>query len=193
VTVNRSKYAVVGLLLLVACARPLADGALPGKDGGREDRPFVAVWRHTDGFVSKADAPYLRVAVWDDGRILFAADPKKWGHDLRRGRVANDRVARLKAALRETGVFDLKGHCYLGPDMPIDCMMADLGDRKQALYWVEGMTEWMDKPHKKAFVRCWTAVNDLALATRPAESEPAGERFGPVPKSWYLKRMIQSE
>jgi hypothetical protein len=158
------------------------------------DRPFLAIWRRDDGFVSKSEAPYLRLAIWDDGRVLFAEDPDKWGHELLRGKIAAYRVVRLKQALIDTGVFDLKGHCYLGPDLPTDCIMIAIAEKKQMLYWVEGMMTWVEsKPHRVEFVKCWKAVNNLGLVACPDDFEPAGERFRQAPKSWYLKKAIQSE
>jgi hypothetical protein len=63
----------------------------------------------------------------------------------------------------------------------------------QMLYWVEGMVSWMEKPHRRDFVRSWTAVNDLAAWACPDQFEAAQERFKKPPRSWYLKEMIQSE
>lgn len=158
------------------------------------DRPFLAIWRDNDGYVLKSQAPYLRVAIWDDGRVAFAKDPTKWSHDLVHGRIAPYRVERLKKALLETGVFELKGYCYLGPDMPTDCVMVNLGEKKQMLYWVEGQTAWMEsKPHRMDFVRSWKAVNALALVACPDQFESVGEPFKGPAKSWRLKRAIQSE
>ena len=59
---------------------------------------------------------HLRIAIWDDGRIRFAEDQKKWSHALRQGRISADQIARLKEDILKTGVFDLKGYCYLVPD-----------------------------------------------------------------------------
>ena len=134
------------------------------------------------------------VAIWDDGRVVFAKNPEKWGHELLHGRIAPYRVERLKKALVETGMFDLKGFCYLGPDMPTDCVMVDLGDKQQMLYWVEGQIAWMEgKPHRMDFVRSWKMVNALAAVACPDQFESVSDQFENVPESWYLKRAIQSE
>ena len=66
----------------------------------KEDLPMVALWREHDGRARGAEAPYLRFAVWADGRVLYAQDPDKWGHELRRGKVSAARVARLRARRR---------------------------------------------------------------------------------------------
>src|SRR5262245_34241680 len=99
----------------------------------KTDRPFLAVWRDNGGRISNLETPCLRFAIWSDGRVLFAKDPKKWAHDLRRAKVTDTRVARLKAALSDTSIFDLKGNCYLVPDKPMDCLMVDLREKKQML------------------------------------------------------------
>jgi hypothetical protein len=160
----------------------------------RGDRPMVALWRQHDGGLG---GPYLRFAVWADGRVLYAQDPDKWGHELRRGKLTAARVARLKAAIADTGVFDLKGTCYLVPDAPCDCLMVDLGDKKQMLYWDEveapGYGINFDlKPHHREFIRVWKAINHLGLLACPDEGEEVKERFQ-APQSWYIKPAIQSK
>jgi hypothetical protein len=166
----------------------LADGA---------ERPFLALWRRHDGRTRHSEAPYLRFAIWADGRVMYARNPDKWGHELQRGKISISRVARLKAALADNGIFDLKGTCYLVFDAPVDCLIVDLGDKKQMLYWDEreGPNYGINvnpKPHHLEFKRCWKAVNHLGLVALPDEGEPVKERIQ-VPESWYLKRAIQSE
>jgi hypothetical protein len=145
----------------------------------------------------QSEAPYLRVAIWDDGRVLFAKDPARWGHELQEGRIAAYRVAQLKKALPETGVFDLKGTGYLVPDAPEYCLMVDLAEKKQMLYWDEvdmpgyGINV-NPKPHHVEFKKCWKAVNNLALVACPDQFEAVKERFK-VPASWRLRTAIQSE
>jgi hypothetical protein len=66
------------------------------------------------------------------GRVIFSSDQSKWGHELQHGRISRNKVERLKAALGHTGIFELKGNCYLGRDLPVDCVMVDLGTRKRS-------------------------------------------------------------
>jgi hypothetical protein len=181
------------VLLMWTTAFAVAGGDAPAPTPLPKARPIVAVWRDNDGFVSSPPAPYLRVAVWEDGTVLFGKDPGKWGHELQTGRIAAYRVTRLKAALADSGVFSLKGHCYLGPDLPVDCIMVDAGGKQQTLYWVEGVTNWMTTPGRKEFVRAWTTVNHLALLACPDDAKSAEERFDGPPGSWYVKDRIQSE
>jgi len=177
----------------VAQTPPPPDGPFRIPTDG-SDRPFLAIWRNNEGRVRESKAPYLRVAIWDDGRVVFAKDPSKWSHDLLQGRIAAYRVERLKKALLETGVFELKGNAYLGPDAPTDCITIELGEKKQMLYWWENQMSWMqDKPHRLEFVRCWKAANALALVACPDQFEIVSERFKRPPESWYLKKAIQSE
>jgi hypothetical protein len=163
-----------------------------------EDRPFLALWQRSNGRRgSDSKPPFLRFAVWADGRVLFAKDPGKWGSELQRGKLSSVRVARLKAALSDSGIFDLKGTCYLVPDAPVDCLIVDLGGKQEMLYWDERERPGYGinvnpKPHHLEFKRCWKAINHLALVALPDEGEAVKTPF-PVPKSWYLKRAIESE
>jgi hypothetical protein len=195
-------YQLTGCLALSAAtmwsaAVLAAQGPLKENQAKSGDRPFLALWQHVSGSVTGSDAPYLRFAVWDDGRVLYAKDPDKWGHELRRGKMSPSRVDRLKAALADSGVFDLKGTCYLVPDAPHDCLMVDLGGKQQMLYWDEVETPGYGiniapKQRHLDFKRCWKAVNNLALVALPDEGEVVKERVR-VPQSWYLKEAVQSE
>jgi hypothetical protein len=70
----------------------------------RSDRRFLAIWQRDSGMFG--GEPSLRIAIWDDGRIWFAEDQKKWGHSLRQGRISADQIARLQEDILKTGVFD---------------------------------------------------------------------------------------
>lgn len=184
---------------VAACdVAPIASADAPEtKKVEAEDRPMVALWRMSDGDRFDSRAPYLRYALWADGQLQYAVDPTKWGHELRRSMISATRVARLKAALVDSGIFDLKGTCYLVPDAPCDCMMVELGDKQQTLYWDEveapGYGINIDpKPHHRAFKRCWRAVNHLTLVALPDDGEEVKARVQ-IPKSWYLKPAVQSE
>ena len=165
---------------------------------GLETRPFLAIWRDSGGFNPKSEAPYLRIAIWNDGRVLFAKDSGKWNHELRQGRIDSARIAELKKAVKATGVFELKGNCYLVPDAPVDCLMVDMGEKQQMLYWDEvespgyGINISPTPRHLK-FKKCWREVNKLALETVPKQSEPYGKRFQMPTTPWRIKKPIQSE
>jgi hypothetical protein len=162
------------------------------------NRPFLAIWMDSEGLRLGSEAPFLRIAIWNDGRIVFARDASKWNHELLEGRIDAARMDELKKAIEKTGVFELKGNCYLVPDAPVDCVMLDFGGKQQMLYWDEreqpgyGINISPKEQHLK-FMSCWKAVNRLALEATPKESQPHGEKFQRPPQSWRLKRPIQSE
>jgi hypothetical protein len=142
-------------------------------------------------------APYLRVAIWNDGRILFAKNTQQWGDELLEGRIEVERVTELKKTIKAAGIFELKGNCYLVPDAPTDCVMVDFGEEQQLLYWDEVETSGYGinispKPQHKKFKQCWKDVNRLALECIPKESKTYLKRFE-RPSSWILKKAIQSE
>lgn len=191
----RSLYPIFGVFgILLVAASPTVTAPATERP---QDRPFLAIWRDTEGF-RRSEAPYLRVAIWNDGRIIFAKDPKKWGHELLEGGIDAARVAELKKALEGTGVFELKGNSYLVPDGPVDCVMLDLGAKQQMLYWDEVETanygiNISPKAHHLKFKSCWKEVNNLALGAIPKQSQSHAGRFPRPPSSWRLKRPIQSE
>ena len=196
------------LLLLVAVLAGCKSNTEPAGEGDGDkktsetkaadtDRPFLAIWQRNGGRLV-SEAPYLRIAIWKDGRILFSKDPDTWGHALQHGQIPADKIAKPERSLIETGVFELKGTCYLVPDAPCDCVMLDLGEKKQMLYWDEVETAGYGiniapKAHHVKFKECWKEINRLALAVRPEKFEEAKERFQKVPESWILKNAIQSE
>ena len=182
---------LTALLWLVAGSVVCADQA------ERDDRPLLAVWRQYGGRRAASETPCLRFAIWADGRVLFAADPSKWSHELRRGKISQTRVARLKAALLDTGIFTLEGTCYLVPSAPKDCLMVDLDGKQQMLYWdeVEVPNYGINinpKPRHLEFKRCWKIVNHLALLALPDEGDIVRDRVQ-IPEAWHLKRAVQSE
>ena len=171
-----------------AIANPLAGTNLP----------IIAVWQDSPGFTSDTNYRYLRVAVWPDGRVVFARNPNVWSHDLLIGRLSARALTKLKQDIRQSGVFDLKGHCYLVPDAPVDCVMLSFGDSQQMLYWDEVENDSYgininSKPQHLAFKKAWWEVNRLVLSALPHRARKLEARFQRPSSKWYLKKMTQSE
>lgn len=158
-------------------------------------RPIVAIWCVSQGF--RPGPPYLRIAIWEDGRVLFAEKPDQWSDALREGKISPEEVSRLKRALGETGVFALRSAAYLVPDAPDLCMVLNIGGKRRSFHWDE-----VENPHyginieptpeHLRFKACWKAVNQLAVVARPGKSGPVSGKFQP-PRSWYLKPTTQAE
>jgi hypothetical protein len=192
-------FIVLASLALIATIVHLSNRhAVPQVDATKvrasNGRPFLAIWQDSNRDL----VPRLRVAIWDSGRVLFANDLTKWSDELREGRIAADRIARLKADILESDIFDLKGTCYLVPDAPVDCMMLDFGEQTQMLFWDERESQfyginYRPNSNQRKFKACWKRVNELALKTLPSQSQPVTKRFPEPPASWHLKRPIQSE
>lgn len=151
-------------------------------------RPLLVVWCKHEGWTYGGKAPYLRIAIWADGRVLFAADPKKWSHDLREGKIAPARISELKKRIAKTGVFQLKGNAYLVPDGAEYCILANVGSQQQVLYWYGGTSSATSKLSK-----CWNSLNQLALEFRPPTATPVTGRFKGAPASWYPKEPVNAE
>jgi hypothetical protein len=159
--------------------------------------PIIAVWQDDPGtWKTNRNYPYLRVAVWADGRVVFARDPNIWNQDLLIGQLSAQALATLQKDIRRTGVFELKGFCYLGPEFAVNCVMLSLGGSQQMLYWNEVENNLFDinypKPHYLVFKKAWWDVNRLVLSALPSEATKLEARLNP-PKTWYLKKMLQSE
>jgi hypothetical protein len=160
-------------------------------------RPIVAIWLENEGYVTGSQAPCLRVAIWEDGRVLFASPTNRWNHDLRDGRIEPARLDRLKQAIKDTGVFDAKETTYLVPSGRMICMMLDFRDRQQMLHWDEVETPGYGiniapKLRHVRFKKRWKEVNELALKAIPQTSTPYQGTFRTPPASWRLKQPIQS-
>ncbi len=169
--------------------------AAPENGGGVQSgtntatRPFLAIWRDFDG---KTYAPSLRVAIWNDGRVLFAKEAPKWGTNLFLGRLKPGELTALKDRVRATGILDLGRTSYLVPDDAVYCLLVDLGDKRQLLYWNEDELRyyWNEDTSVPGtviagdFKRCWVKVNRLALSAAPASSSKTEEGFKGAPKSW---------
>ncbi len=156
--------------------------------------PMVAVWTDSTGFSAQ---PSLRVALWDDGRVLFAINDGEPNSTLRFRHISRDTTKQLKHDIRKTGLFELKGHRYLVHDASVMCLLATVYDYKQLLYWDEVVSPNYGinidpKPHHHDFINAWKSANDLALTSISSESVPIEYAFR-APESWYVKRAIQSE
>ncbi len=159
-----------------------------------EKLPLVAVWTEpTRAFREQS----LRIAIWDDGWIVFGANDEDSNATMRFGRLSLSELEELNQEIRGTGIFDLKGHCYLVPDARVMCLLSVLDGKKQLLYWDEveqpnyGINS-NPKPHHLQFMKVWKLTNHLALAAIPAKSVPLESKLF-IPDSWYVKRAIQSE
>lgn len=164
---------------------------------GETNLPILAVWRDGGGFRLNATPKRLRLAIWEDGRVVFSRNPNTWSDELYVGRISETAVTELKNGLQTTGVFDLPGHCYLVPDAPIFCTMIAVGERQQLLYWdeVESSTYGINinpEPHHLAFKTAWWEVNKLGIRALPSEATRFGGEFTNAPNSWRLKQPIQS-
>jgi hypothetical protein len=152
-------------------------------------RPLAAIWRDSGRFV---EGPALRVAVWEDGYVLFPEEPRTRSHGLLLGRIPQTEVNSLKREIEKTGLMELQGHCYLHLDVPAFCMMASIDDRQQMLYWDELDVPGRQPRHVK-FAQAWRAVNDILSAHFPSASTAVPSASIAIPKSWYLREAVESE
>jgi len=162
-----------------------------------DDLPMVAVWRSNEGHVlrTESQAPYLRVAIWPDGRFLIAKDTAKWSHDLQRGKLSAEDLATLKKELAELGAFDLKRTSYLVPDGGCNCALLKLGEKEALMQWDEVLTanygiNTIPTLGAKAFKNCWKTLNTLAVGSCLEPREAVTERFV-IPEEWLLLKAVR--
>ncbi|WP_367874030.1 hypothetical protein [Luteolibacter sp. Populi] len=194
-----------GILCLAAMAWASCAPALRAADPGtlpdpKDKPPLLALWVDSHGMrVGATMQKELRFAIWEDGRVLCAKDPEKGGSGLRSGTITAEQVATLKNQVNGSGIFELKGNCYLVPDAPVHCLIASVDGKKQMLYWDEvempgyGINT-NPKPQHLAFMACWKQVKAAGLRRlkKDLHEVAPSQSFSP-PKSWYFKKTIQSE
>lgn len=155
----------------------------------RVDLPIVALWRDDVGMVESDERPpFIRLAIWDDGTVVYAQSQDIWNHELCCGKLPTERIARLKAAIGESGIFSVSMTGHLVPDTPRDILMVNCSGRTKVLFWDE-----IDIPESGInafpttesieFKRCWKTVGHLATLSLPLGGVSKEARFT-VPVSW---------
>jgi hypothetical protein len=153
-----------------------------------QKRPVLAVWQDHPGMTDQPHGASLRVAIWDDGTVVFNKDLSDFGRDLQRGKIAPYRLALLKHALERSAAFSLKETGYAVPDAEGDCILFDLGAKGQVLNCEEGLLLNHSGPEYRELKKCWETLNDLAILSCPDQFEPVPEKFTKTPDSWRIER-----
>ncbi|MFA6242544.1 MAG: hypothetical protein WC655_16525 [Candidatus Hydrogenedentales bacterium] len=146
--------------------------------------PFIAVWLERAGI--DMEYPFLRVAIWEDGRVVFAEDPNTWSHHLLLGQISPSEVESLKQLLPETGLFDLKERRLLYPDSKSVLLSFAKGGTRQELAYAE-FPEPVSGPltdDQIQLVKTWFMVNRIVLAALPSHAQALHRRFPEPPESW---------
>lgn len=163
-----------------------------------EPVPFLAVWMEDDGAGGPQIAvPRLRIAFWDNGKVVFDEKAPQWSKTLRKGMLKPEEVESLKQSLRQTTVLQLKETASLMPDGPEICMMVRIENKQQVLYWdeIESHTTGINVRLTEAMIQfkeCWKKLNLIALNARPRETKPAEEPFHRPPRTWREKSGFSS-
>ncbi len=160
---------------------------------GFQDRPWIAVWRNTDG---DHYSPRLRCAVWDDGRVLFCANAPRWSTNLFAGRISVEEVQKLKARVRDTGILEVGAERAVGPSDTWCSLLLIFGDRQTLLHWSEqgwdyfwGETQPVHGSLPSGdWQRSWVQVNRLVLESLPQNANSWPQTFEGAPNTWYLKQ-----
>ena len=167
---------------------------------GVEDdgRPIVAIWRAHDGHRLDSQGPYLRVAIWADGRAVFAENPEDWASALREGTVplgAHGCVQAMHSPRQASLTLTVTATLSWMPPVTASCVR--LGGQERILYWDEvehpryGINVSPQERHYQ-FMDTWKNINSLTLASLPTGCSSAATASAVIQESWYIQRAIQS-
>jgi hypothetical protein len=133
------------------------------------------------------EGPYLRFAIWENGRIVHASDLADRTSPPVEGNLTKSDVETLKSELSKTNVTSLRYKSYLVPDAPCHKLYCVVGGRKYMLEWDEylhpnyGISTQFG-PNEKAFVECWSILCELARR-RANGRDPSSFRMAET-RSW---------
>ncbi len=142
--------------------------------------PCVAVW-HQDGMKAKPNDG-LRIAVWEDGTILFSPRPDRLGEHMLVGRVEKKDVETMLAGLRAAGFWD-EHRSDVVPDSAYTTIAASDGQKRTVHRWHEyllpgfGSDINTDKDYR-AFVRMWKRTSGAIEALPPIEVRRLSDELG---------------
>ncbi len=155
--------------------------------------PIVAVWQHERGVYSyypgEGNPPFLRFALWEDGRFVFAADPNKWEHNLMLSRISKEVVSEVKNKIFHTGIFETKEtHYNMHQEPNIDYIIVSLGHYKQFLCWAEGGGDFKGNATSQdsSFEQIWHEINNILIDSIPSRADKLRAAFSMPSTSWML-------
>ncbi|MFA6243931.1 MAG: hypothetical protein WC655_23510 [Candidatus Hydrogenedentales bacterium] len=150
---------------------------------GSDQRPIVAVWKGPTSY-NTLQASYLRVAIWEDGRVVFAKDPGGWSHDLLLGQISTDDVVRVKRSLKESGVFELEDTSFGLSGFPSLCILVAIDEDERLLQIAESETYCY--LGISDFMRVQPKVLRIVASCVPQKSKELGQQQFAPQRSWYL-------
>jgi hypothetical protein len=163
---------VVGLALLVltctwATAQPKAEPKL------------VFASTVMPGMPRPGDEVYsgLLIALWSDGTVVHARDPRKPGRDLQAGRVRLDQVTLLLSELKEAGFYQSHKGGGVIPDSASVTLISESEGRtvRHSNWWTDPDRASLNADSgddERRFAMMWTRSRTAAAFARPGSSVP---------------------
>ncbi len=142
-----------------------------------DDAPVLFI-AHSSGS-SRGAFNGLEMAVWADGFVLFAPDPKKVGRELQKGQIRPEQVERILELISSAGFFNLDAACYTVPSGKSVTIAARHREKRNLHIWDEVLDPgWganiRPTPEYDAFKAMWTQVrNTIRNGCCPKDYEPA--------------------
>jgi hypothetical protein len=115
-------------------------------------------------------------AIWDDGLVVFAADPAHPGKDLRTGRITTDQVRSALTDLWAAGYFTLSKQPPTAPDEATFRMAATREGATSRHEWSENLNPSRanvdaDSDFRR-FAKIWVTSRTIAAFARPKDFTP---------------------
>ncbi len=159
----------------------------------QEECPIVAVWQESkEGMPAdpeKSRPPFLRFAMWEDGRIVFNSDPNKWEHNLMIAQIPKEKVSSIKEEIYKTGVFEIQEAFHeMRQGGSFNIILVSFGHYRQYLYWSESGPCLDNNPHPSGvrFEQIWHEINNILADSIPSTAERIEQQFFTHPTCWML-------
>lgn len=150
----------IGLLCASGCQRATGVKANP------QDLRIVFEFIPSRGPIGSSDGSGIRLAVWEDGSVLFGVDPMNPEREMRVGQLSAAELELAWKAVRESGLTTRPDTSYLVPDADAIGVVVHVDGRKHS--------HWFSDP-RWAGIDWWPKAEEALAKFRPATSQPVAE------------------
>lgn len=157
---------VSNLIFTSGCERDAAVQAAPPVQANPQDLRVVFEFIRSRGPVGSPDGSGIRLAVWEDGSVLFGVDPENPENQMRVGQLSAAELELAWKAVRESGLTTRPDTSYLVPDADAIGVVMHVDGRKHS-HWFSD--------YRWAGIDWWPKAEEALAKFRPAISQPVAE------------------